>query len=413
MSRATDRKKKQREERLRLEKHRSSIRSLYPAITFHNEHIVDKEFVNLIKEATSKIQFDIIRNDLPDHKEGIKEFLKNFQKYGFYHAYHLLSNDLLPEYVGLDRKAYSGWIVRKANQMVTVILWAVGDLIVQNYYDKIASFWPDQGFRLIYSDNAIGVVFQRMIRSHNAEGQLVFQHLASQKIDIKGKKYSICYTRHALDRMIDRFAEPLEHCDGNYYSRLVGIYDLLIYSKFKFVNGIKYKKDLGKAEPYLQFYFPMEIDIWAIQKDLEVDFSKLSNLAGENPYFDSSLKVTKPFQVYTTCVGCPCVIDESAGKVICITSLIPGHYPSPEHNIFFKKKVTNVKLQEDLRHRYFGSVHMKSDGYLEALKFFHENGYPQIFLEEPANKKNPLFVPYLYGYQSEIPDFLPSFERAL
>lgn len=412
MGRATDRKKKQREERLRLEKHKASIRSLYPAITFHNEHIVDKEFVLLIKEAASKIEFDLVRSSFPAHMEGMRDFLKNLQKFGFYYAYQVLSDELFPQFQGQDRKTYSGWIVRKANQIVTIVLWTIGNCMVDEFYQKIADYWPDQGFRLIYSENTIGIVFQRMIRSQSAEGHLVFNHLASQKVDIKGKKYNVCYTRHALDRIIDRFAEPERQSEGNYYSRYVGIYDLLIYSKYKFVKGIKYLKEKGMNEPYLQFYFPIELDVWALQQNLDVDYTKLTNLDGGNPYFDSETKkVVKAFQVYTTCVGCPCVIDESAGKVICITSLIPGHYPSPEHNVFQKKKVTNVRLQEELRHRYFGSLHMKSDGYLEALKFFHENGYPQIFVDEPANKKNRLFVPHLYGFQSEIPDFLPLFER--
>lgn len=411
MGRQEDRKKKEREERKRLEKHKSSIRSLYPAFTYLNDHIVDKNLVKLIMESAQKVDFEEIRQNIPAEYDGIREFLKNLHKYGFLNAYQMLTETLFPpNSTEKYKKDNSGWIVRRANKLVTILLINLGDHILRQNHDEIASFWPNQGFRLIYTHATIGIVFQRMLKTKGDDGNFLFQPIHTQHVEWNNRKINVSYTHHALERLIDRFTDPSK-TDRHYYTRYVGLYEFFIYSKYRFVKGLKILKEKGETEPYLQFYFPIELDYWAMQQDFEVDLHTLTNLNGENPFYEDKTKVIRPFQVYTTCVGCPCAINEYSGRVICITSLIPGHYPSPEHQVFRKNKVTSKKQQEELRHRYFGTVHMKSDGYLEALKFFHENGYPQLFLEEPVNKKNPLYLPQLYAYQSEIPDFLPSFSK--
>jgi hypothetical protein len=414
MGRQEDKKKRDREERKRLEKHKSSIRNIYPSFTFLNEHIVDKNLVKLVIEAAEKIDYEEIRRSIPAEFDGIREFLKNLQKFGFMTAYHMLSETLFPPNITEeDKRSNSGWIVRRANKLVTLLLINIGDNILKYRHDEIASFWPYQGFRLIYTHATIGIIFQRMIKTKSDDGSFLHQHIASQHIIHNKKKINISFTHHAMERIIDRFTDPSKTGTRHYYTRYVGLYEFFIYSKFRFVKSLKFLKSKGETEPYLQFYFPIELDYWSMKQNLEVNLQDLTNLSGENPYFDKgdSGRVLKPFQVYTTCVGCPCAIEWETGRAICITSLIPGYYPSPEHQAFKKNKVTSKKKQEELRHRFFGTLHMKSDGYLEALRFFHDNGFPQIFLEEPVNNKNSLYVPQLYAYQSEIPDFLPTFAK--
>ena len=79
MSKNKQAKQKARQERLRIEKHKSSIRSLYPSIIYFNENVVSKEFVQLVKKEVEKLDYEKFVKRLSAFEQVLK-FLKIMKK---------------------------------------------------------------------------------------------------------------------------------------------------------------------------------------------------------------------------------------------------------------------------------------------------------------------------------------------
>ena len=158
MSKSKEQKKKQREERIRLQKHKDSIRSLFPSFVFVNEHVVDPNLVALVKKTLADIDFESFLCNLNVSHEPYIDFLKDIQKYGFQNAYLNMCHKLFPQTKASPREMQTnfGFIVRQMNKMVYSILVLYGNYIIFHNSKEIKAFWPFQGFRLVYFQNKIG-----------------------------------------------------------------------------------------------------------------------------------------------------------------------------------------------------------------------------------------------------------------
>lgn len=408
MSKARDQKRKQREERVRIQKHKESIRNLFPSFVFINEHVVDARLVSIIKKTLEDVDFESLLRNLNVNYEEYLDFLKDISKYGFKNAYLLMCHKLFPQTKTSPREIQKnyGYIMRQMNKMIYSILVLYGNYIIFHNPKEIKSFWPEQGFRLVYFQNKIGVVFQKLVKVTNNFGYCEISHIKPMKFMQKDKEFTVKFSNHAIERIIDRFGDTFKHDNEYGYQRYVGIYEFFIYSKISFGKSLKLLKDNKKREPYIQFYYPVELDVWCIQQKIDENLENLSSLDGFSPYYDEEKKHIRPFNVYIKVLGSPCYLSWNMGKVFAITSLLPGHYPTPEHKLFSKDRVSDRKLQERLKNEFYGKMHLKSEQYLEAMKFFHHNGLPQVFMEAPINRTNDMCFPQYYQLFRDIPEYL-------
>ena len=409
MSKSKEQKKKQREERIRLQKHKDSIRSLFPSFVFVNEHVVDPNLVALVKKTLADIDFESFLCNLNVSHEPYIDFLKDIQKYGFQNAYLNMCHKLFPQTKASPREMQTnfGFIVRQMNKMVYSILVLYGNYIIFHNIKEIKAFWPFQGFRLVYFQNKIGIVFQSLVRMPNEFGFNDVSHIKPMKFKQKEKEFTVRFSNHAIERIIDRFGDTFKHDNEYGYQRYVGIFEFFIYSKISFGRSLKFMRDGIKREPYIQFYYPIELDVWCIQQNIDKNLENLTSLDGFNPYHDDEKKHIRPFNVYMKVLGSPCKLSWKMGKVLAITCLLPGHYPTPEHELFSKYQVSDRKLQEKFKNYFYGKMHVKSEEYLDAMRFFHNNGLPQIFMEEPINRTNDMCFPHYYQLFRDIPEFIP------
>ena len=403
MSKKRQEKQKQRQERIRIEKHNSSIRSLFPSFSFYNEHLVDKDLVNIVKKACDSINYNVFFNGRGNFTVFAIDFLKAMKKFGFNHAYtETVEQNSVDENGDIVRNK-TGWVARKINKYLATILNCVGLLVVDSQSEKIFDYWPEQGFRLIFTKETIGVVFQRLTKSIH-DGKTTYSYSVPMTVDTSSKKLKVRFTKHAIDRIIDRFSAGDD--ENRSYIRYVSIYEFLLYSKCKLNKGLRYDSTLKQFEPYLQFYFPTELDVFFMYNELDDDPYHLNSLNGDsNAYFDRTTKsVRKPFNVYLNCLGSPCVIGDD-NSVTCITCLIPGQYPSPETKLLTRKNVKNIPVQDKIRHNFFGKVVIRTDDFLDAIQFFNDNGMPQVFLGDAINTSHYCNIPQYYPRPIDIPEY--------
>ena len=407
MNKSKQNKQKARQERLRIEKHKSSIRSLYPNIIYFNENVVSKEFAELVKEEVAKLDYEKFVKRLATFEQVLK-FLKVMKKIGFLGSYQVLFENELLLMADKVKTPNTGWIARHVNKFVYSFLMVVGTEIIYDKRNEFFKFWPEQGFRLVYMNENIAVVFQRITKTVTDDNQTLFSPMLPLKTNHNNKNYKVCFTRHAIDRIIDRFTQ--EAGDYNMYVKYVSIYEFLLHCCPKLTSSLKYDAIKRQNEPYLQFYFPTELDPFASAKKLDKHPTNMQSLQKDSlPFIDyKNKKVLRPFNVFFNCLGSPCAIDEEHERIICITCLLPGHFPSPESILLTKKNITDVKKQDKIRHAFFGKIHGKSEDYVDALRFFHANGKHQMFLGEPINKKHPCNITQFYMKPADIPEYVRS-----
>lgn len=407
MSKNKQAKQKARQERLRIEKHKSSIRSLYPNIIYFNENVVSKEFVDLVKKEVAKLDYEKFVKRLAAFEQVLK-FLKVVKKIGFLGAYQVLFENEQLLMADKIKTPHTGWIARQGNKFVYSFLMVVGTEIIYDKNAEFFKFWPEQGFRLVYMNDSIAVVFQRITKTVTDDNRTLFSPMLPLKTTLNDKNYKVCFTKHAIDRIIDRFTQ--EAGDYNMYVKYVIIYEFLLHCCPKLTTSLKYNSMQKQNEPYLQFYFPTELDPFASAKKLDKNPINMLPLLKESaPFIDyKNKKVLRPFNVFFNCLGSPCAIEEEHERIVCITCLLPGHFPSPESILLTKKNVNNVQMQDKVRHAFFGKVHGKSDDCVNALRFFHANGRHQMFLGEPINKNHPCNITQFYMKPADIPEYVRS-----
>lgn len=403
MSKKRQQKQKTRQERIRIEKHNSAIRSLFPGFSFYNEHLVDKELVNIVKKACESINYNIFFNGRGNFTFFAIDFLKAMKKLGFNMAYRETVEQNSMDDNGEVVRNKTGWVARKINKYLATILNCVGLLIVDSDSEKLFDYWPEQGFRLIFTKETIGVVFQRLTKSIH-EGKTTFSHSVPMIVEESNKKLKVRFTKHAIDRIIDRFTAGDN--ENRTYIRYVSIYEFLLYSKCKLTQGLKFDASLKKFEPYLQFYFPTELDVFFMYNELDENPYALQALNGSKDiYFDKEThSVKKPFNVYLNCLGSPSVFTDD-NSITCITCLIPGQYPSPESKLLTKKNVKNIPIQDKIRHNFFGKVEIRTDDFIDAINFFRDNGMPQVFLGDSINTLHYCNIPQYYPRPIDIPEY--------
>lgn len=401
MKRSKIQKKKDREERLRKERHFQQCRSLYPQFAFVNEHVCTAGYVNLVKDLVSKIDFQKLKFPIKDEQLYFT-FLKNVQKFGYKYAFGQAADciDFMSKIVSMSRKAADEYMLSDEDSEVKrfykntsdfvqkhdELLAQLGNNIIMSQgNNNFLDFHPEQGFRIAFVRDQICFIFQRLYNKC-IEYNNVIHYMIQNQVEFGSKKYNLFFTRHAIDRIVQRFSKNGK-TDYKFYSLL-----------YKFFNYMKCRMHHYRGQAYIQFYYPCIRALEPTVKKIINQDEKVFNLDGEE--YDKS----QGFQVYVKCFLSPVKIY--GDNIFAITALLPGYDGTPEWEVLQKNARENMKVRDKVRHLYFTEVDWCSPEYAEAIEFFHHNKQRQIFFEEPIPCWNPFNLRNYYDHEKQIEELL-------
>ena len=394
-------KKKQREERIRKQKHFDSIRSLYPQFCFLNEKVCDKEYVDLVKAAVKNIDFQRFVFD-SEYNDLYHEFLKNIVKFGFKVAFFMAADivEFAQKIARMNPKSGALYLCgdtpdvdsfnKKAKLFASQhedMLIQIGDnILFSKDVHGVFKYWPTQGFRICFVNDRICFVFQR-IHTVKHNNNLLYEYMIPKTVKWHKKEYNLFFTNHAIERMIKRFSNRGSSSYCSY---------ILLY---EFFNNMKYKFDYrAGGRQFIQFYFP----VFNLLADT------VSDILLKNKYIPSIqghvLSEEEKKDVYIKCFSSPAVFEDD--NLMAITALLPGYHPTPESQAYADPGFENMKLKDKIRHLYFSEVDIASDDYIEAFKFFHQSGIQQVFLEKAEKITNPFRIKNYFDNEKLVYDNL-------
>jgi hypothetical protein len=394
-------KKKEREERLRKQRHFESVRNLYPQFCFVNEHICDPDYVNIVKNAVKDINFQTFKFH-DSHDYVYHEFLKNIVKHGFKPAFfmaagvtefahkisrmdvrsgtkYLMSED--PEVVEFNKRA-SNFASQHENLLI-----AIGDnILFSKGKEGLFKYWPNQGFRICFVDDRICFVFQRINKTqHN--NNTCYHYMVPNKIKWNNKEYEMYFTHHAMQRIIKRFSNR----GKSSYCSFILLYE--------FFNNMRHKIAFhAGGRQFVQFYFPVFSKLLPTVKKIVESEKDLCSIHGH------IVEDTEKRDVYVKCFSSPLDVDKNI--ITIITALLPGYHPTPESHTFTSPGIKNMKEKDRFRHLYFSEVDITSDDYVDAFQFFHNNGVSQVFVEKSSKETNPFRIRNFFDHEKMIYDKL-------
>ncbi len=401
MNRNKIQKKKEREERLRKQKHFESVRGLYPQFSFVNEHICDRDYVDIVKKAVKDINFQTFKfHDA--HDDIYHEFLKNIVKFGFKPAFFMAAGieEFAHKISRMDVKKGTQFLMSEEPEVVEFnkrasnfasqhekLLLAIGDnILFSKGKDGLFKYWPNQGFRLCFVDNKICFVFQR-INKIESDGNTCYQYMIPNKLKWHSKEYDMVFTHHAMSRIIQRFSNR----GKSSYCSFILLYE--------FFNNLKYNLAFhAGGRRFIQFYFPVFSKLLPVVKNIVEKEPELKSIHG------NVIPNTEKRDVYVKCFSSPMDFKDNIATII--TALLPGYHPTPESYMYSSPGIKNMKEKDRFRHLYFSEVDITSDDYVDAFQFFHNNGIQQVFVEKSVKETNPFRIRNYFDNENMIYDKL-------
>ena len=401
MNKQKVKKKKEREERLRKEKHFAVTRSLYPNFVFVNEQVCSPTYVSLVKKIVQSINFQKFEFS-HENAHVLDLFLKNIKKYGYKQAFGVASKnlDFMQRLSGLSTKDIEiilsrggidvddyyerGCAFAKKHSQFIIEL---GNNIVNGVNkDEFMRYYPEQGFRICFYRNEICIVFQRLYLEQ-FEYKTFYRYMVPNYIKHKKRTMQIYFTKHSIERLLQRFSK---NASDNYFMYIL-LYEFFQKSKYR----IEY---FCNRKPFIQAFCPCINSHENAARDIVAESSKYFNTQGQE------ITEIDNKDVYIKCFSSP--VEFLDDKVFIITALLPGYHPTPEANVLNQPTIHNMRKRDKIRHIYFSEVDWYSEDYIEAFRFFHEAGINQIFLEDEQEFGNPFGIQNYYEKKEQMPDFL-------
>jgi len=395
MSMASKQKRKQRELRVRRERHQSDARASYPAIIVVNEGQVPPEYLQAIRLAIKSIDMSAIQ--FGDCDADAHRFLQSVAKHGFQAA--LLAETTtftLKEVSGIDWFAYERLtsclnekefsllamaICRLQAEVMTRILGTIGQAICMQDPVRFGGWYPEIGFRTCIVGRDVAVVLQRLHRRGDA-GHRHWQYMVPLKVKMGPREYELCFSTHALTRIKDRFSI----LGRSGYWPFVLLYEFLQMFRYRFI--------LVKGVRYLQFYTMAPSWLATPLHKLVKGDGKVKTIDGANPAGAIVCNYMKAFMA-------PFAIE--GDRITLLTALTPGLCPTPESYLLAKPPEHLAEEGAAVRHSFFGEIDFSSPDYTRGLAYFHRAGIPQIF-SEPVSITE--CVVRHYPTPRRLPDFV-------
>lgn len=336
------RERKLSEEKLRSDRVRLARSQLdeYPEVVIDPNN-GDPRFVELIREANSKIRF----SDPEMFNDFEQSLYKLLRKRGDIFTYQMI--------VDVARVK-----VREGNAEAEVLPVA----FALKYGNLLLSLVPDAERRRYMpindvSVNALGNQIQisfSSLRSRRGEKGRIYFSRRMPSIEFQGKQWTVGFSRHSIERICERIQPDFTRYDsaGDVFSFFA---DCLYYEPVFLRNGQPAFLIFGDCGAPI--FLKHEVYVSGILGEENVDPSK--------------------GQCYYRVGYCPVVFEDGFAKAV--TFLYPGYSKTPEYELVTKAHLSRDERQLLIRqstNQDATDVVLNDNDF--AVKWFHKNGIPQV-----------------------------------
>ena len=336
---------KERDRSKRDREHTQKLRSEFPEFVFdETESHANPAFVAMIKESIRQFRFSELH---PMEQTAFKDM----REYGAEYSLKMIQ-------LAMDDRQGHG--IRTPYSTCGDLLWMIS--LGEAIFAKIAevdrkNFLPINNVRFNYRGQNILVQFYSLLSHKHNEGTLYYSR-RNTKIEFNGQEYIVAFSKEAILKLGERTVHaPLSY-------RGVGEF-------FAFMDlCLNYEPCLLRDDgPAFTFYDYCIERTWS--------FQYVTHIVGKDNYNPAS---GKPYYR----VGyCPTVfVDERFA--LAKTLLFPGFSKTPEYKALHNSRLPYAekeRLKEIATHSLtFEQIQKTLD--FSALKWFHENGVPQVIQTE-------------------------------
>jgi hypothetical protein len=328
-------KKLTRKRRLAEEKRRRhdlECKHEFPRFVFEPNE-ASEEFVEAVRQATRTIDF----LDQTVFGEEDRRFYRRFKEAGFSRA--MKEKRSRAEGVGIIALILDTHVALKL----------AGVLFQRIPSQTLLQFIPFHDFRILPEANHIRFFF-RSLRQAKGAGGTIYYSRHDPKLVVDGQERTVAFSRHAIEQACARLCSNWPS-----YADLGDVFaffdQCLEFEACKLLSG----------EPGFTFFYQCAPHTW----ELHIAEAILSDK------FD-------PNQQYCFRVGyCPVVVDGAFFKAK--TLLFPGFKQTPEYGTIVSARLPRERRESMKREaEQLDAIHLRSPGGVELLKWFHDQGVPQI-----------------------------------
>ena len=349
-------KNKSRQEKLRVLA--GIVNSPYPKFIFdeHDTNTVADEFVDAIRHFLKSFSFE---NDLQVKQD--KELYKSMKKYGFHHAVSDLAFRFEDKFIQQNKR--EGKDISSAEFDRTPIQmyygFQIGNILFQHLKADgiLQKYLPTHDCELLpYQDYHVRI---RALRSHkDRDNTTLYYSWKKPQIEIRNKKYTVSFSKHALERIALR-------C----------VIDPLIYrgsdDVFVFIAHCTYFEPVILEGENREMIYGLTFYDSCMYKSHFV-YKYVKHLIGE----------IIPHKKYYYRLGyCPLALSGDFAKTI--TFLTPGMYETTEYRLI--QDIDNAKERYAISRSKENITSLRKHGEtddFDAIKYFHAHGIPQVIASD-------------------------------
>ncbi|MFH2003361.1 MAG: hypothetical protein ABIK27_01235 [Bacteroidota bacterium] len=301
----------------------------------YDKSIVSKDFVSAITKELQNIRLD----DRQLFTKGEELFYKAGMEAGFKQAF-----DMMIQSIPGDSK----------NSTFTHLTTKIGQTIYKKLLDRgiLLSYIPFNDANITPSGKEFIVTFDALLKRKTNWGTVHYSPL-KPKINVDGQEYIVAFSKHAVERICERTVGYWETYNGSgdcfAYLKKCKKYDLLTME-----HG-------NNEQQFITFY-----------ETCAPNFASYT-------YLEKVIDNIEPGKSYCYRVGyCPLGFQD--GFACSKTLLTPGMSGTPENHLIKNSNLDNAH-ERKLRNAVQDVISKKqwvATGNLEAIKWFHDNGIPQV-----------------------------------
>ena len=345
-------KNKSRQEKLQLLE--SIANSPYPKFIFddYDTNAVADEFVGSIKSFLKSFSFE---RDLQAKQD--RELYKSMKKHGFHQAISDFAFRIEDKFIQQNKKEGKDLSSTEFDRTLVQKYYGfqVGDILFNHLKENgiLEKYLPTHDCELMpYQDFHVRI---RALSSYkDRDRTTLYYSWKKPQIEIEGKKYTVAFSKHALERIALRCVmDPLS------YGGSGDVFAFLAHCAF--FEPIMLTDENGNPTPWLTFY----------------------NLCSNESFFEYRyvkhlIDEINPYKKYYCRLGyCPLVLTGEFAKAI--TFLTPGMKGTPEYELI--QRIDNQKERYVINRSKENITSLKRHGEtndFDAIKYFHEHGIHQV-----------------------------------
>ena len=311
----------------------SDTSARYPAFVYLHEDRADPRFVAAVKTAIASIDFD--NSSL---HPTVLEILRDLKTEGW-------DQVLEP----IQRLAAQG--DNSATVVMTNVLCAIGDLVFRRIpEERLLAYIPKNNVEIVPVGAKTLVQF-RSLRSRATPHGTVYYSRHLPKLNVNGEAKTVAFTKHAMEQTCARIGMGWQTYAG--FGDVFALFDRCLH----YERVVLYPDQLA-----FTYYDVCPANFW------REHFAE--QILGED-------QVLSGHKYYWRVGYCPAELHEEF--VVAKTLLFPGYATTPEYGLIMNSRLGREEKQRMAsRMKDMTAQRLIDDENLALMKWFHENGVPQV-----------------------------------